>query len=122
MTTYLIGMLYHEPETWALFQQGIVEDCESSTGIFVDAKSTDEAKAWAEIVAEALLRKSNDDDMLDWKGLGYTCWLEENPDNSDWRHCLSFFQTVRVGEWPNLDAMGSSSYSRWTKENGVEYS
>lgn len=121
MGTYLIGILYHEPSTWELFQAGAIEDCESSTGIFVDAALPEEAIAWGERVGEALLRKLNADETLDWKDLGYWCWIEEQPNTSNWKHCLSFFQHIKSGEWPDFDAMGSPGYTKWAEKNGIKY-
>jgi hypothetical protein len=114
-------MQYHEPEDWALYQKGITEDFESSTGLFIDANSQEEAIDWAEIVAEALLRKSNNDETLNWKDLGYRCHIMQTPERSAWNHCLSFFQRVHVGEWPDLSAMGTAAYSKWAEENGIKY-
>jgi hypothetical protein len=37
MNKFLIGFTYHEPESWELFQKGIIEDCESSTGVYITA-------------------------------------------------------------------------------------
>ncbi|MDO5653826.1 MAG: hypothetical protein Q4G39_06950 [Brachymonas sp.] len=121
MTEYLLGILYHEPKTWALYQKGIVEDCESSTGVFIAASSPESAIEWGEKIAEALLRKVNSDETLDWKGLGYYCWLEESPSTSHWKHCLPFFQHVKTGEWPNFEAMGNLAYTEWAKNNGIKY-
>ncbi|MFS8049896.1 hypothetical protein [Rhizobium sp. BR 314] len=42
-----IGILYHEPESMALWQKGIIEDCVSSTGLFIKAETSDVALAWA---------------------------------------------------------------------------
>ena len=117
---YLVGMLYHEPESRALYQKGIIEDFESSTGIFIRARSSREAIAWAETVAEILLRKLNGDVSLDWKALGYHCWIEEDPRAFDWKHCLSFLQKVKVGELPNFDKMGTAAYKKWTVKNEIK--
>ncbi len=104
-----------------LYQKGVVEDCESSTGIFIDAPSPEAAVGWGEKVAEALLCKANADETLDWKSLGYYCWIEENPSGSNWKHCLSFFQHIKTGEWPNFEAMGTPAYTQWAKNNGIKY-
>lgn len=120
-THYLVGMLYHEPESWALHQAGVLEDFECSTGIFVEATSPEAAIAWAESIASALIRELNRDETLDWKGMGYYCWIEGNPSTSDWKHCLSFFQHVKVGEWPSFNAMGTTAYAKWAEENGIKY-
>lgn len=119
MTKFLIGFTYHEPERWALFQKGIIEDCESSTGIYVEAATAGEAIAWAERIAEELLRASNSDHNLDWKSLGYECWVVDDPINSDWSHCLAYFQSVEIGAFPDFVNMGASAYGKWAEDNGI---
>jgi hypothetical protein len=119
MNKFLIGFTYHEPERWTLFQKGIIEDCESSTGIYVAASTADEAIAWAERIAEELLRASNSDPKLDWKSLGYECWVVDDPSDSDWSHCLAFFQSVEIGVFPDFVSMGASAYGKWAEDHGV---
>lgn len=116
-----IGFCFHEPEAWAQFQRGIIEDFESSTGVFIQASTKEEAIAWGEIVATELLRHLNQDPTLDWKQLGYFCWIEENPETSSWKHCLSFFRHIKTGEMPDLTKMGTPAYVVWAKENGIRY-
>jgi hypothetical protein len=117
MRDFLVGFSYHEPEPHAMWQRGIVEDYESSTGLWVIAEQPTEAIAWAEHVAKALHRKVNDDPLADWKQAGHFCWIEENPSTSGWSHCLGFFQRVRVGEMPPLERMGTEAYCRWQARN-----
>jgi hypothetical protein len=113
MPEYLVGFTYHDPESYALWQRGVTEDFESSTGLWVTADSSADALAWAEQVAEALHRQVNGDPAADWRGAGHGCWVEESPAASGWAHCLEFFQRVRVGEAPPLDHMGTDAYVRW---------
>jgi hypothetical protein len=120
MAEYLVGMKYHTPEGWDRYRLGIdVWNYESSTGIFINAPTSNAAIAWGEKIAEALFRRVNSDDTLDWKRFGYRCWIEKSPDTSHWKHCLSFFQRIKVGEWPDFEAMGSAAYIRWANENGI---
>src|SRR4051794_36252196 len=105
MPEYLVGFSYHEPEPYALSQRGVIEDFESSTGLWVTAEMPEEAVAWAERVAEDLHRRVNGDPAADWRGAGHCCWVEESPAASGWAHCLGFFQRVRAGEMPPLDRM-----------------
>ena len=121
MQKYLVGLQYHEPELYALWQKGVVEDYESSTGIFVNAESEGEALAWGMEVANAVLREANNDSSLSAGAFGYSCWIERYPEKSDWQHCLSFFQEVAVGELPNVEKMSTSAYVVWCKENSIEY-
>lgn len=119
MPDYLIGFSYHEPEPYALWQRGVVEDFESSDGLWVTAGTPAEAIAWGERVAEALHRRVNDP-AADWSGAGHFAWLEESPATSSWAHCLDFFQRVRAGEMPPLDRMGTEAYRRWQERRLAE--
>ncbi len=47
------------------------------------------------------------------------CWLEENPEQSSWRHCLGFFQRVSVGEYPDYHKMTTEAYSEWCEKMGM---
>ncbi len=48
MAEFLIGFSYHEPEPYALWNRGVIEDYESSTGVFIEASTPSEALEWAE--------------------------------------------------------------------------
>ena len=117
MEEYLIGICYHEPEPWRLFQQGVIEDYESSTGVFITAPSEADAISWGEHIGEALHRFVNGDSSLRWKDSGYFCWIEHEPAVSGWQHCLSFFQHVEAGEMPDLTRMTTDAYEEWQKSN-----
>jgi hypothetical protein len=112
---YLVIFQYHEPEPRQQFERGVIEDYESTTGVFIAAESADDALFWGEAIAQEVLWRCNDDRSLDWKHSGYTCWIESDPDISSWSHCLGFFQHVRIGEMPNVDAMGTDAYVSWQK-------
>lgn len=115
MPEYLVGIMFHEPGPMALRNRGVIEDYESTAGIFVQAESPEDAVAWGEQIGEALLRDVNCDPTLDWRLLGYYCWVEESPSTSRWRHCLEFFQHVRRGEMPDFNRMTADAYARWSK-------
>jgi hypothetical protein len=110
---YLVGIMYHEPEAYDDWKRGLIEDYESSTGLFVEAESAGAALAWGEQVGQRLLRHSNGDATLDWKSFGYFCWIEGSPQNSGWGHCLDHFQHVRAGQWPELERMTTAAYTAW---------
>lgn len=110
---YLVIFQYHEPEPLRLFELGVTEDYESTTGVFINAATAEEALIWCETIAQALLRRCNDDISLNWKQLGHRCWIEPDPEKSPWGHCLSFFLHVQAGEMPNIHAMGTPAYIRW---------
>jgi hypothetical protein len=116
---YLVIFQYHEPEPRELFERGLIEDYESSSGVFIEAGSAEDALIRCEVIAQELLRRANDDRSLDWKRLGYSCWIESAPEKSPWGHCLRKFQHVQVGEQPNFDAMSTAAYVRWQGGNGA---
>jgi hypothetical protein len=113
LTTYLVGIMYHEPEPFALWNRGVIEDYESSTGIFIDAPSREAAIAWGEVIGQAALRKLNCDESLDWKAFGYSAWIEESIEKSRWSHAVSFFQHVKIGEMPELCKFSADAYKEW---------
>jgi hypothetical protein len=51
---YLVGIVYHDPESWKCWKSGIIEDYESSTGVFIIAGSEQDAIQWGEKIAEKL--------------------------------------------------------------------
>ena len=116
MHIFLVGFTYHEPESRALWEKGIIEDYESSTAIFVNATSAPEALRWGETIASELHRRVNGDATLDWRE-EYRCWLVEEPGLSPWKHCLDFFQSVEFGEQPEYVKMETKAYSVWARAN-----
>ena len=120
LCSYLVGFCYHDPQGWTLHQAGI-DDYESFSALFIEAQSQEEAISWAEKVAEEFFQWVNGNEALDWKEMGYFCWLEEKPESSSWSHCLNFFQKISVGSFPNYEAMTTESYIKWAAENGIKY-
>lgn len=120
MPEYAIGMCYHEPLSYALWELGLIKDYEASTCLFVEAHSVEAAMEWAEKVATALLRHANRGETLDWKGLGYFCWQEDEFDTSGWAHCRDFFQHVRDGQWPDIERMTTEAYVAWMKQRDAD--
>ena len=118
-TTYLVGITFHEPEAFAAWNRGVIEDCESSTGVFIDAVSREEALEWGEAIGKALLRFVNGNDELDWKGFGYFAWIEDTPEAGSWKHCLDFFPRVATGTMPDLSRMTSAAYEEWRARTGA---
>jgi len=117
MKKYLVGIMYHDPKSWELWNAGIVEDYESITGIFILADTEDSAILWASYIADKLFIKTNPNENKSWKSFGYTCWIEHDLQKSYWTHCFDFFQCVKVNEMPNLDLMGTDAYIKWEKKN-----
>jgi len=117
MKKYLVGISYHEPEPYALWGKGVIEDFESSTGIFINAASEEEAIAWAEKIAAKLFAKENPKETMSWESFGHDCWIEDDWEKSGWSHCLDFFQTVDVEQYPLFELMGTRAYSIWSESN-----
>lgn len=116
MAEYLVGIMYHEPESFALWNRGVIEDYESTTGLFITADTLEEAIAWGDRVGQELLRFVCSDPTLDWHLFDYHCWIEHRADGGGWSHCLDFFQHVRAGEWPVFERMTSDAYRRWEED------
>ena len=113
MDKYLVGISYHEPETYKLWKKGLIEDYESSTGIFINANSRNEAIAWGKKIGERLFQKENPKEIKNWNSFGHFCWIEEDWNKSGWKHCFDFLQTVNIGIYPDFDKMGSKAYANW---------
>jgi hypothetical protein len=94
-------------------------DFESSTGVFIEAPSDADALAWGSEISEAFLRHAYGDSAISWKALDYAHWIEADPASCSWKHCLSFFPTVRVGQFPEFSQMTAEAYARWCREHGL---
>lgn len=106
-------MVYHEPDSYALWKKGVIEDYESSTGIFIYADSESDAINWGEKIAEQLFIMRNPDEPNSWKSFSYDCWIEDE-DGSGWSHAFDFFQKVKFGEMPDFGLMGTEAYKEWS--------
>jgi hypothetical protein len=113
MKKYLVGISYHDPESYGLWLKGYMEDYESSTGIFIWASDKEEALAWGEKIAEALFKIENPDETQSWESFGHFCWIEDDLEKSGWMHCMAFFQTVEVGVFPIIEKMRTQAYVEW---------
>jgi len=111
MKTYLVGMFYHDQQDNDLWEAGVIEEYESSTGIFITAGSEQEAISWGEQIASKLFKITNPNEGKSWNSFGHNCWIE-NIENSNWKHCFDFFQNVKFGEMPDFSNMGSSAYKK----------
>ena len=117
MKEYLVGLMYHEPKSYQMWLDGVMEDYESSTGIFIEANSEGDALKWSESIASKLFQQLNPKEDKEWKEFKYSNWVESDPTSCAWNHCLDFFQRVRVGELPDFSKMGTGAYSRWMSKN-----
>ena len=119
MPTFLYGFGYEDKYEMDANRRNN-SDWESSKGVFIDAPSEADALQWGREIAEAFLRYEHDDPSVSWKALGYADWIEPDPSSCVWKHCLSFFPSVRVGEFPELSRMTTAAYVAWCKEHGLE--
>lgn len=119
MKKYLISLMYHYPQDYELWKKGRIEDYESSTGLFVNAKTEKEAIKWSRVVATNLLNYVNGTTNLTMEQFQHSCRLIQQPENSSWSHCLGFFQTVCVGEIPPLEKLTTDSYALWLEKKNT---
>ena len=117
MNEYLIGLMYHYPQEYELWEKGIIEDYEASTGIYITASNAEQALAWSREIAKALLNYANGTESLTLEQFQHECWLIPNPELNSWSHCLGFFQHVNVNQMPNLKEMTTDAYSIWMEKN-----
>jgi hypothetical protein len=119
MTPFLVAISWADPEEVAAYKRvGLDDDPRCSTGIFILANNPEEALSWAKRVANQYL------DYLfksqhEGQALEVFCWVKNDPEQSSWKHCLGFFQTVSVGQYPEFQGMTSDAYSDWCKKVGL---
>jgi hypothetical protein len=118
MPAFLYGFGYEDKDEME-YNRLTNSDFESSTGVLIDAPSEADALAWGIEISEAFLRHIHRDPAVSWKALNYAHWIEADPESCSWKHCLSFFPRVRVGELPDFSQMTSEAYVRWSKEHGL---
>src|SRR5467141_1240287 len=98
---------------------GLDDDPRCSTGVFNDASRVDEVLFWGKAVTRKfvgfLFREKN----YAAEALEVFCWVEADPGQSSWKHCLEFFQRVSVAQYPDLHKMTTEAYSEWCKKMGV---
>lgn len=111
MSVYLVGIMYHDTESYRRWNKGLMEDYESSTGFFITAESEADALAWGDQISAMLFKKINPDENADWKSFGYDSWIE-NIEGGYWKESYGFFQRVNYGELPNFDLMGDDAYEK----------
>jgi len=118
MSVYLVGIMYHDTESYRRWNKGLTEDYELSTGIFITAEFEGEALAWGNQISAMLFKKINPDESADWKSFGYDSWIE-NIEGGCWKQNYGCFQSVKIGELPNFDLMGDDAYEKWLSARKV---
>jgi hypothetical protein len=120
MGTFLVGISWCDPEEVAACKRvGIDDDAHCSTGLFVDSASPNEAVSWAETVAAKFMEFLFHAKQYPQEILEISCWVEETPESSAWKHCLGFFQRISVGQFPDFQKMTTEAYSEWCRRAGV---
>ena len=120
MESYLFGFGCEGPIDMEC-NDGEGTDYESSRGVFIEAASESEALAWGREIAEAFMKYEHaGNSTISWKALGYAHWIESDPENCAWSHCLSFFPRVKVGELPEFSRMTTRAYIEWCRANGMD--
>lgn len=99
MEKYLYYFGYQDQEEFEF------NDGEGSTGVFIQAENEKQALQWGREISEAFMKYIHRNDTLSWKAIGYAHWVEKNYYESDWSHCLDFFQVVKVGVFPQFYEM-----------------
>lgn len=120
MSPFLVGISWCDPEEVAAFVRvGLDDDPRCSTGIFIIAKNEAEALSWGETIGNKFMDFLFKDKNYQQKELELFCWIEKDPEQSRWKHCLNFFQTVSVGQFPEFKGMTAEAYSDWCKKAGI---
>lgn len=119
MPHYLFAFEYEEVEERAENQANDTAYV-SSTGCFIEADDSAAALAWGKAMAEVYFAHLHAGQALSWAGIGYRCWIEEDPGDSDWSHCLAFFPRISVGEHPDPNTLTTEAYLAWAEQESVD--
>ena len=119
MAEFLVAFEYEEVEQRADNQANGTRYV-SSTGAFIEAVDGEAALAWGREIAEAFFSKLHATGTPSWAELGYPIWIEEDPGESDWSHCLDFFPKVALGEHPDPSTMTTEAYVAWAEGASVD--
>ena len=103
MNKYLILFMYHDTESYALFEKGIAEDYECTTALFIMSHSEAEALNWCKEIAKKFFKELHPTLITSWESQ-YECWVE---DPSEYRNpsALPILPCVQIGEFPNFNLL-----------------
>ena len=120
MDKYLFGFSWDDPEEAEAYKR-LVFDFEAgcSMGVFIEALDKDMAMSWGAKVAEGYLNYIYKDKHYSLKDIGFHYWIEDDPTNSTWKHCLDFFQKIEAGVLPDFRMMTTQAYCDWCKRTGI---
>ena len=98
---------------------GVDFEAGCATGIFIEASDKDDAIRWGIKVAEGYLAYIYKDKNYSLTDLSFCHWIEDDPINSSWKHCLDFFQKNTTGVLPDFRLMTTQAYCEWCQKNGI---
>ncbi len=121
MNTYLIGLSWCDPEEVAAYvHAGFDDDPTCSTGLFVMAEDEAAALSWATEVCKWHMVYLFAGKNYHLEQLEIHCWVDADPKNSRWTHCLDFFQRIEVGQEPEFEKMTAEAYVNWCNKAGIK--
>jgi|SRR5215469_9861794 len=120
MNTYLVGIGWSDPEeVRAYVCAGLDDDPCCSTALFITAENETTARAWGREVCQKYMGYLFAGKNYRAEELEVHCWIEAEPKNCRWSHCLDFFQRVHVGHVPEFPKMTAEAYVNWCKKAGI---
>jgi hypothetical protein len=120
MNAFLIGLSWCDPEeVRAYVCAGLDDDPRCSTGLFIMAEDEAAALSWGNEVSQKYLGFLFAEKNYQPEQLEVHCWVEADPQDCSWAHCLDFFQRVQVGQVPEFPKMTAEAYLNWCKNAGI---
>jgi hypothetical protein len=120
MSAFLIAISWNDPEEVAAYKRVGLDDVPScSTGIFIHADTVDHALSWGSTVLKKFTEFLFPQKDYALEALELHCWVEVNPEDSSWKHCLDFFPHILVGQYPDFQNMTAEAYSEWCRNKGI---
>ena len=101
MAKYLYLFAYESSEQAGVRGCGEFAE-ESSAGVFIDAKSREEALEWGQEVSEKFVSWLYGESAMDWESMGFAHWVEENPEVEYPPEVLAKLPTVAAGSFPDF--------------------
>jgi hypothetical protein len=120
MKAYLVGLSWCDPEEIRAYVcAGLDDDPTCSTGLFVMAENEAAALSWGNEVCRKYMGYLFAGKNCSEEELDTFCWVDADPQNSRWTHCLDFFQRVQTGQVPEFQKMTAEAYVNWCKKAGI---
>lgn len=84
-------------------------DYESSTGVWIESSSDEEASAWGQVIAERLVQsifEQAKETAYSWADAKFANWIEREPDAL---RRADYLPMVKVGEMPDLTVLAADA-------------